>query len=260
MNGAKMAFIGAVSELNWCEAAKAATMMDAVALADLERDCMLEHALVEAAGSGPFWLHEELRTRVFTDVASTKRAPRACIWREEVLRSIATANVGWAAAKRVQRAGVASAAHVARAYRVPVVCSTQSDMIAHAFADLVCDAQSAERRLGEAARNDAGLLVDSDAADAVMQRFFGTLIGPGGWIRTALEACAASPHHAHAMGSSVDLVFAALSWPTLRRQWWLLSAHRSALPGVDKELGSVAKRWLEIAEQAGKGGLQNIGR
>lgn len=131
-----------------------------------------------------------MKAAVFLDVPCVCREEERGAWREEAIRTVAAANVAWAAAERLKRMGAAAARHLARAYRVPIVAPAQALLVTQAFDDLVVDVRTVETKIPPACRADISLLENREVADAILVRRFGVLPGPGRWVRTAMEACA----------------------------------------------------------------------
>lgn len=252
---ARLAFVTAVAELRWRPAQQASVAMGPLQLTELRQDPALEMAVVDACAGGPAWLQDAMRPLLFQDVPCVTRTKERGAWREEAIRSVAAANVAWAAAERLARIGAASARHLARAYRVPIVAPAQAVLVAQAFDDLVEDVRKAEAKIPANCLADSSLLQKPDVADVIVRRGFGCLPGPGRWVRTAMEACARSPHYNDCLPAAVEQVLKNLSWPTLRCMWWVVASEPAAIPKGKEPLGPVAARWLELAAE-GRVGMQ----
>lgn len=255
-SAARLHFVAAVAELRWRAAEAAVASMGALILEELRKDPALEGAVVDACCHGPAWLQDAIRSLLFHDVPCVTRTKDRGSWREEAIRSVASANVAWAAAERLARMGAASARHLARAYRVPIVAPAQGVLVAQAFGDLVADVRRVEAKIPANCLADASLLQNAAVADALTLQRFGCLPGPGRWVRIAMEACARSPHYNDCLPAAVEQVLKNLSWPTLRCMWWVVASEPGAIPKLKEALGPVAVRWLELAAE-GRMGMQD---
>lgn len=102
---ARLAFVTAVAELRWRSAQQASVAMGPLPLTELRQDPALEMAVVDACAGGPAWLQDAMRPLLFQDVPCVTRTKERGAWREEAIRSVAAANVAWAAAERLARIG-----------------------------------------------------------------------------------------------------------------------------------------------------------